>query len=98
MLLVATTIAIVVSMALVIIRGIVGPSIYDRLLAANAFGTNIVLLIALLSFLVDDMMYLDVALVYALINFITTVALLKYVKYGSFCVKRPKEEVKRGVE
>ena len=82
--LVLSSVLILMSMACVILRGIVGPSRYDRLLAANAFGTNVVVAIVLLSVLVDNMMFLDVALVYGLINFVSTIALLKYAKYGSF--------------
>ncbi len=77
-------IAILVSMALVIIRGILGPSIQDRLLAVNAFGSNTVIAIALLAFMVDNMMFIDIALVYALINFTSTIAMLKFFRYGSF--------------
>lgn len=79
----AAALAILLSMVLILVRGLTGPTVYDRILAANLFGTKTVLLIAVLAFLVEDMMYLDVALVYALINFIATVALLKYFKYGS---------------
>ncbi len=78
------TIAIVISMALLLLRCITGPTTYDRILAANGFGTKTVVLIALLGFILDEMLFLDVALVYALINFITTVAFLKYFKDRSF--------------
>lgn len=80
----AVMLALLISMGCVIVRGTLGPTVYDRLLAVNAFGTNIVVVIALLAFLVDDMMFLDIALVYGLINFITTIALLKFVKHNSF--------------
>ena len=77
-------IAILVSMVCLLVRGMLGPTMCDRLLATNAFGTNVVIVIVLFAFLVDDMMYIDVALVYGLINFIATIALLKYVKFRSY--------------
>lgn len=80
----AALIAVMVSMLMLLARGFLGPTVYDRILVVNLFGTKTVAAIALLAFLVGDMMYLDVALVYALINFITTIALLKYFKYGTF--------------
>ena len=57
----------------------VGPTVYDRLLATNAFGTKTVLFVALLGFLCGRPDYLDMALVYALVNFVTVVAVLKLV-------------------
>lgn len=77
-------IAVLVSMGLVILRGLVGPSVYDRILAANAFGTHTVVAIALLGFLTDTMFFLDIAMTYALINFVSTIALLRYFRYGTF--------------
>jgi multicomponent Na+:H+ antiporter subunit F len=58
-------------------------SVMDRILIANAFGTKAMALIVLLAVAADNMMYLDIALVYALINFITTIALLKYFRQRS---------------
>ena len=65
-----TLIALLISMALVICRALLGPTIYDRVLAANAFGTKIMLIIAVFGFLTGRPDFLDIALVYALINFI----------------------------
>ena len=78
----AATLAIVVTMALALVRAFLGPTLYDRILAVNMFGTKTVLMIAVLGFLMDRPEFLDIALVYALINFIGTIAMLKYFKYG----------------
>ena len=59
-----------------------GPTVYDRVLAANTFGTKTVLLIAVLGFLTERPDFLDLAIVYALINFIGTIAVLKLFEYG----------------
>lgn len=76
-------IAVLISMSLVVIRGIVGKTTFDRILAVNSFGTNTVLMIALIGFVNDEMMYMDIAITYALINFIATIAILKYFKFGT---------------
>ena len=76
--LIAATFAILVVMILAIIRAIVGPTLYDRILAVNMFGTKTVLLLALLGFVMGRPEFLDIAIVYALINFITVVAVLRY--------------------
>lgn len=76
------TIAILVAMALALARAFLGPTVYDRVLAVNAFGTKTVLMIAVLGFLAGRPEFLDIALLYALINFIGTIAVLKFVRYA----------------
>jgi multicomponent Na+:H+ antiporter subunit F len=80
------TVAILVAMALVLARACLGPTVFDRILAVNTFGTKTVLLIAALGFLSGRPEFLDIVLVYALINFIGTVAVLKYVQYGDLAL------------
>jgi len=75
-------VAILVVMGLVLIRALKGPTVYDRILAVNMFGTKTVLMIALLSFITGRPDVLDIALSYALINFIAVMAVLKFVEYG----------------
>jgi len=77
----ALIVALLVAMLLVLVRAILGPSIYDRLLAVNAFGTKIILLIAAYGFFTARPDFLDLALVYALINYIGTIAVLKFFEY-----------------
>lgn len=81
MLLAGGVAGLVVAMTLMIWRAIVGPSQYDRMLAANSFGTKIVLLIAIIGYLFGRPAFLDIAIVYALINFVTTIALMKFFRY-----------------
>lgn len=78
----AAALAILVTMVLALIRAIKGPTIYDRVLAVNMFGTKTVLMIAVLGFLMGRPEFLDIALAYALINFVGTIAVLKVFKYG----------------
>jgi multicomponent Na+:H+ antiporter subunit F len=75
---IAATLAIFVAMILAIIRGIAGPTLYDRILAVNMFGTKTVLLISLLGFVMGRPEFLDIAIVYALINFISVIGVLRY--------------------
>jgi multicomponent Na+:H+ antiporter subunit F len=80
----AAALAILVTMGLALARALIGPTIYDRILAVNMFGTKTVLLIAVFAFLSGRTDILDIALVYALINFIGVVAVLKLVEHGNF--------------
>jgi multicomponent Na+:H+ antiporter subunit F len=76
--LIAATVAILIVMILGIIRGVVGPTLYDRILAVNMFGTKTVLLISLLGFVMGRPDFLDIAIVYALINFISIIGVLHF--------------------
>lgn len=78
----AAAVAILVIMALAIGRALIGPTVYDRILAVNMFGTKTVLIIAVLAFLTGRMDLLDIAVVYALINFIGIIAVLRFFEYG----------------
>lgn len=76
------TAAIILSMVLSLLRAFLGPAVFDRILAVNVLGTKTVLVIALIGFLNGRPDFLDLALVYVLINFIGTLAALKLFKYG----------------
>jgi len=75
------TLALLVTMLLTLVRALLGPSIFDRILAVNSFGTKTVLLIAVFGFLTGRPDFVDIALVYSLINYIGTVAVLKFFEY-----------------
>jgi multicomponent Na+:H+ antiporter subunit F len=79
---VAAALGILVAMALAMARALLGPTVYDRILAVNLFGTKTVLIIAVLGFMMGRPDFLDIALVYALINFIGTIAVLKFIRFG----------------
>lgn len=74
--------AIIVCMSMTMVRSFLGPTVFDRILALNSFGTKTVLLIAVLGFLTGRPDFLDLALVYALMNFIGTVAVMKFTRFG----------------
>ena len=81
---IVSLVAIVATMLLALARAMLGPTVFDRILAANTFATKTVLLIAVLGFFTGRPDFLDLALVYALINFVGAVAVLKFVRYGNF--------------
>ncbi len=78
----AATAALLVCMAMTLARSILGPTVFDRVLAVNSFGTKTVLLIAVIGFLTGRPDFLDLGLVYALMNFIGTIAVMKFSHFG----------------
>ena len=82
--LIGVSVAVLITMGLAMLRAWLGPSVFDRVLALNMFGTKTVLLICVVSFLIGRTDFLDLALLYSLMNFIGTVALLRYTRYGTF--------------
>jgi len=79
----AAVIAILVTMVLALIRAFRGPSVYDRMLAANMFGTKTVLLIAVGGYALDWPSFVDVALLYAMVNFVSTIAIMRFFEYDA---------------
>jgi multicomponent Na+:H+ antiporter subunit F len=90
---VAAAVAVLVTMALALVRALLGPTVYDRVLAVNMFGTKTVLLLSVIAFLYGRTDFLDLALAYALINFIGVLAVLKFVQ--DFAMRHPDPEEKR---
>ena len=76
------TAAILIVMILMLIRALLGPTFSDRILAMNSVGTTTVLFVALLGFMTDRPEFLDIGLLYALINFVGTLAILKFFNLG----------------
>ena len=83
------TIAVILAVMLVgLARAFTGPNVFDRVLAANLFGTKTVLLIACISYLFGSPGFLDIALVYALTNYISVVGVLRITELRP---ERPRE-------
>jgi multicomponent Na+:H+ antiporter subunit F len=74
--------ALLVTIALALVRAALGPTLFDRALAANSVGTAAMLLLAVMGFLNGRPEFLDLALVYGLLNVIGTIAVLKYFRRG----------------
>jgi multicomponent Na+:H+ antiporter subunit F len=82
MILAAATLAVLVALTLGVIRALRGPTVFDRVLAGNAIGTGAIMLLALLGFLTGRPEFLDIGILYALLNIIGTLAVLKFFRYG----------------
>ena len=91
-------VALFIAMILILIRLYLGPTLYDRVLAMNAFGTNTVMFIGVIGFLMGRPDFLDIALLYALINFVGTIAILKYFRYRTLGDELEKFEVRHDVD
>lgn len=77
------SLAILMTMVLAVARALRGPTIYDRVLAVNLFGTKTALLLAVMSFLVGRTDFLDLALAYALINLVGILAVLQFIQVNA---------------
>lgn len=86
---VGASIAVLVTMGLAMVRALLGPTVYDRVLAVNMFGTKTVLTIALIGFFTGRPEFLDLALAYGLLNFIGTIAVLKFFQFGNLGASGP---------
>ena len=80
---VAAMIGVLATMLLALVRAIAGPTVFDRILAVNMFSTKTVLLIAVAGFLDGRPDWLDLALLYAMVNFTGILAVLRFYRYGS---------------
>ena len=78
----AAAAALIAATILALARAFAGPTVYDRILAVNHIGSQTVLLIAVMGFVTGRPDFLDISLLYALINFVATIAVLRYVKRG----------------
>ncbi|HXV10662.1 MAG TPA: monovalent cation/H+ antiporter complex subunit F [Burkholderiales bacterium] len=75
--------ALLVTLALALARAALGPTVFDRLQAANTVGTVAMLLLAVIGFLGGRPEFLDLAIVYGFLNVVGTIAVLKFFRYGS---------------
>jgi multicomponent Na+:H+ antiporter subunit F len=78
----AAAIALLVALALAVTRALRGPTTFDRVLAGNTVGTLAILLLAVVGFLTGRPAWLDIAITYGLLNLISTLAILKFVRHG----------------
>ena len=79
----AAACGLLVALGLVLVRAFLGPTVFDRAQAANTVGTLAVLLLAVMGFLSGRPEFLDLAIVYGLLNLVGTIAVLKYFQYGA---------------
>jgi multicomponent Na+:H+ antiporter subunit F len=88
---------VIVSMVMMLGRLIGGPTLYDRLLAVNSFGTKTILFLCVFCFVIQRPDGVDIALLYALMNFIATIAVLKFFNYRNLGRPLLEEQIEEDV-
>lgn len=78
----AAMLAVIAALALVVVRVVKGPTLFDRVLAGNSVGTLAIIMVAVLGFLNGRPEFLDIALTYGVLNLIGTLAILKFFRHG----------------
>ena len=78
----AAAVALLVTLVLALARGLAGPTVFDRLQAGNTIGTAALLLLTLMGFLNGRPDFIDLAIVYAFLNIVGTIAVLRFFRYG----------------
>lgn len=78
----AAAAGLLVALALVLARAMLGPTVFDRIQAANTIGTLAVLLLSVFGFLTGRPEFLDLAIIYGLLNVVGTIAVLKFFRFG----------------
>ena len=81
---IAAAIALAIFVVIVIIRLILGPTIPDRLVALDTVNTIVIVVMVILGAAFKEVLLIDVAIVYALLSFVTTLFIAKYIGKGSF--------------
>lgn len=94
----ATAILLMAGMTLMLARLLRGPQLYDRVLAANSFGTKTVLFLCVFAFLIKRPDAVDIAILYALMNFIATIAILKFFRYRTLDIALSRTKPNRGAD
>jgi multicomponent Na+:H+ antiporter subunit F len=79
----ATAVLVTAATFLCLYRAVLGPTAADRVVAINVIGTKAVVIISIVSLVLHEAYFLDVAMVYALISFVATVGIAKYLEKGS---------------
>lgn len=74
----SVAIIIVIASFVSLYRGIEGPGIFNRIIAVNVIGTKTIVLLVLIGFIYERPDFFDIALVYAILNFIMTIAATRY--------------------
>lgn len=90
----SASICLCILMALSLCRALIGPTLLDRMVGANAIGSKTTVLLIFIGFLYHRVdMFLDIALAYAMLNFITVLATARYLQkrkglYGDVSLRK----------
>lgn len=77
-----TAVVLIVGAFMLLYRALAGPTVYDTILATNSIGTKTIVFVTLLGYISGRTEFIDMAIIYALITFVTTIAILKYIEKG----------------
>jgi multicomponent Na+:H+ antiporter subunit F len=86
---ITAAVAILIVMCVALARAVLGPTLYDRILAVNMFGTKTVLLLSVMSVVTGRGDMVDIAFIYALINFVGVVAVLRFFEFTDTTGQEP---------
>jgi multicomponent Na+:H+ antiporter subunit F len=78
----ATALLISITIFMALYRATVGPEVYNRVAAVNVIGTKTIVLLVLIGYIFERPLFFDISLLYALLNFIGTLAFAKYLERG----------------
>ncbi|HDR73722.1 MAG TPA: cation:proton antiporter [Methanoculleus sp.] len=81
----ASAIILIITIFLCLYRVLYGPGVENRLIAVNTVGTKTIILLVIIGFLYERPIFMDISIVYAMINFIATLAIAKYLRRGCIC-------------
>ena len=74
-----TAFAVLIALGIALARAFMGPTVFDRILAATLVGTNGFILLIIVGFIFERIeMFIDIAITYALLNFVVAIVLAKY--------------------
>ena len=88
---------LLIGMALLLGRLLTGPTLYDRILAVNSFGTKIVLFLCVFALIIGRTDGIDIAILYALMNFIATIAVLKFFRYKALDISLERAHIDKHI-
>ncbi|HOB06505.1 MAG TPA: monovalent cation/H+ antiporter complex subunit F [Methanoculleus sp.] len=81
----ASVVVLILTIFLCLYRVVIGPGVENRLVAVNTIGTTTIIILVLIGLIYGRPIFLDIAIVYAMINFIATLAVARYLKEGCVC-------------
>jgi len=81
----ASVVVLILTIFLCLYRVVIGPGVENRLIAVNTIGTTTIIILVIIGLIYGRPIFLDIAIVYAMINFIATLAVARYLKEGCIC-------------
>lgn len=77
--------AIAFTIFLALYRAVFGPGVFNQAVAMNVIGTKVIVLLIVIGYIFERPVFVDIALLYAVLNFIATLIMAKYLERGEIC-------------